>query len=301
MSNVTPLFTGYRFELEDNHRAETKAHSAAYSMLCRGEYQTTDLFKWWHIRNQGQVSSCRGHSGAANMRFLHRLSTGKLPDLDGDGIENEKLQDDFSAMYFYLMAQKFDNLWGRDQGATIGAGVKVAMAGCAREIKFPYPGRYVTEIPEAAKVDAPNYRVKRYTRFEGSQDAEKMFDWLGSGQGSIDWGNVWPLPFVKGCLVKGLPRNQGGGGHATAPLGVARGADVIGWNPSLKSELREDEYVLVVANSHDVTAQFRGFYFVTLNGLREILDHRFTEAVGFSDMETPTLRKVDWLRESVMA
>jgi hypothetical protein len=294
-------FTGYRFDLEDNQRPATVAGSSPYQLLMKGEWQTTDLFKWWNVRNQGPVGSCRGHSGAAQGKYCFRLATGKNPDFDKDGVENEKMVDDFSAMWFYLRTQQYDGLYGRDNGATIGGGVKTWMNdGDCPELDFPYPGRYLTAIPSGAAEAAKPYKMARYTRFEGAKDAERLFDWIGSGQGSVDWGTVWPLPFTKGCLVKGLSPRASGGGHATAPLGVCRGADLIAWLPEMKSEVKDDEWILVVANSHSVQAQYRGFYFVTMPAVEAILDHRYTECVGFSDMITPQPRKVDWLKESVL-
>lgn len=301
MDENSPGFTGYRVDLEDRHRAESRAFAAPYSILMAGDWQTSpDIFDWWHVRNQLQVSSCRGHSGAANARVSYYMKNG-LPDLDGDGKSNEKMEDDFSAMWVYLISQQEDNLLGRDQGATIGGGRRAMMKrGNAREVVFPYPGRYETQIPSDAGADADKFKFARYSQFEGSASVEKLFDWIGSGQGGVDWGTVWPLPFVGGCLVKSCPRGLRGGGHATAPIALVRGEDVARWVPALKRELKPDEYCLAVANSHSEHAQYRGFYFVTMQGAAEILDHGFTEAIGLSDLSTPKPRKVDWRRESAL-
>ncbi len=296
-----PGFTGYRVDLEPIDRDLTKQYSSFYEPLMMGDWQTIDFFKWFRIRNQANMNSCRGHSAEAVHRACYYFQNG-LPDLDQDGVANEAFQDEFSPMWFYLIAQEANNI-RTDSGATIGGGLRkyMEMGGC-RETVFPYPNpvRYSRTIPAAAKSDAANFKIKRYSRFEGANDAKKVFDWLGSGQGAVDWGCVWPLPFIEGCLVKSVPRAARGGGHATAPVCLMRGDEVIRNVPSLKRHLKEDEHVAVVANSHSERAQHKGYYFVTMEGVADILEHSWTEAVGVSDLATPEPRKIDWLKQDIL-
>ncbi len=230
-------FTGYRFDLED-HEA-IAAGSSPYAELMRGpeEYQESNTLDWWIVRNQSMKGSCRGHSLAANARFAWVLAAGEI-DLDGDGVANEKnLQDDFSPDYCYYACQQVDGIRG-DNGATINAGIKVGLGGIAREIDLPYivdyaPQRLTAEVREKAK----QFHFGRYSQVTSPSMAS---DWVGSGQGGLDWGTVWPLPFVKGRLVKGLSRAAVGGGHATACVGMIRGETLIRWLPQMKTEVKDD-------------------------------------------------------------
>ena len=290
-------FTGYRLDLE-NHE-EIKANSSPYQQLMRSsEWQEADLFSWWHVRNQGQQGSCRGHSLAANARLCYRMAAGSI-DLDEDGVENEaNLQDDFSPDYCYYVTQQYDGIRG-DNGATIGGGVKTGLGGIAREIDMPYtqaydPGRVTQELRRKAE----QWKFARYTKLE---DVDAVFDWVGSGQGGLDWGKVWPLPFTKGCLVKSLSPNARGGGHATAGGTLIKGRTLKALVPALANEVTDDEWILQCMNSHSSSAQFRGFYFVTRKGCADILAHRFTEAIGWSDMAVPTVRPIDFRKQSVFA
>lgn len=294
------LQLGYRFDLED--RAALASDSAPYArLLSSGEWTYADPRPWtptgwWHIRNQANMGSCRGHSLAANARLCGYLKAGKL-DLDDDGTKNEPLEDDFSPMWCYLMSQRESGIRG-DSGATIDGGRKVGVKhGVCREVSFPYPSRYTTSIPRGAANDAARFKFARETLFEAG-DAEKVFDWIGSGQGAFDWGKIWPLPFVKGCLLKGMSKSERGGGHATAGIGLIRGEDLIRDLPQMKSEVKPDEPLLVCANSHSTRAQHAGFYYVTLNGLNEALEHRHTTGIGLSDLSIPEVRRLSFLKRS---
>jgi hypothetical protein len=113
------LQLGYRFDLED--RAALSADSRLYArLLSSGDWTYADPRPWtptgwWHIRNQANMGSCRGHSLAANARLCGYLKAGKL-DLDDDGTKNEPLEDDFSPMWCYLMSQRESGIRG-DSGA----------------------------------------------------------------------------------------------------------------------------------------------------------------------------------------
>lgn len=288
-------FTGYRIDLED--RDAIVAASSPYRQLMRSsEWQEADIFSWWHIRNQGMQGSCRGHSLAACARLCYRMAAGAI-DLDKDGIENESnLQDDFSPDYCYYESQRANNI-RTDSGATISGGIPVGKSGVLREIDMPYtvaydPHRVTNELREKAK----EFPMRRVTRLE---DADAVFDWVGSGQGGIDWGTVWPLPFTAGCLVKSMSQGQRGGGHATAGGTLIRGRNLKAIVPALANHVSDDEWVMQCMNSHGSSAQYRGFYFVTRSGCEDILRHRFTECIGWSDMQTPVVRPFDFRKQSV--
>lgn len=290
-----PGFTGYRLDLED-HDAIV-AGSAPYTQLMRSsEWQEADLFSWWRIRNQGQQGSCRGHSLAANARLCYRIAAGTI-DLDEDGQENEaNLQDDFSPDYCYYECQRTNNIRG-DSGATVAGGIPVGLAGVVREIDMPYTVAYDPQrVTPALREKAKQWKFARYTKLE---DVDAVFDWVGSGQGGLDWGKVWPLPFTKGCLVKSMSSSARGGGHATAGGTLIRGKTLKALVPALANEVTDDEWILQCMNSHSSSAQFKGFYFVTRKGCADILAHSWTEAIGWSDMAVPQVRPIDFRKQSV--
>lgn len=290
-------FLGYRYDLED--RESIQRDAAPYSELLKSsDWKEQELFSWWHVRNQGPKGSCRGHSLAANARLCYRMQAGSI-DLDQDGIENESnLHDDFSPDWCYYRCQAASGIRG-DNGATIEGGKRVGLEeGIVREIDLPYQTTY-----EPSRANDPQLRVKaqafRFGRYSLLETAQAVFDWVGSGQGGIDWGTVWPLPFVGGCLVKDLSPSANGGGHATAGGCLIRGETLLRAIPNLRGHVRDDEWILQCMNSHSSSAQFRGFYFVTMAGCEAILRHRFTTAVGWSDMTTPVVRPFDFRKKSV--
>jgi hypothetical protein len=295
---------GYRIDLE---RPEVlREGSAPYKMLAKGEPKPIDPRPWmqggwFHIRNQGNQGSCRGHSLAAAARYCTVAAAGGLIDLDEDGKKNEYLQDDFSAQWCYIQCQKSDNIRG-DNGATIAGGIKVGMElGLCREVVWPYPNpvRYQTTIPSGAADDAKRFKFGRYTYLDReTKDPDEMeamsFDWIQAGQGAIDIGTVWPLPFTGGCVVTSMSRSARGGGHATCGIGHILGETLLRELPALKGKIKDDEWLYVWANSHSVRAQHQGFYYYTRKGLRDCYVHSWTSAVLWSDMQTPIKRKIDW-------
>ncbi len=290
-------FTGYRPDLEN--RQKIVEGSAPYSQLLKSsEWQEHDLFSWWHVRNQGPKGSCRGHSLAANARLCYRMQAGSI-DLDQDGVENEaNLQDDFSPDWCYYRCQAASGIRG-DNGATIDGGIPVGTKeGIVREVDLPYQTSYDPSRANDAslKEKAQAFKFARYSHLE---TADELFDWVGSGQGGIDWGTVWPLPFIGGCLVKSLSQGARGGGHATAGGCLIRGETLMRLVPSLRGQVRDDEWVMQCMNSHSSSAQFKGFYFVTKEGCAQILRHQWTTAIGWSDMSTPVVRPFDFRKKSV--
>ncbi len=193
-----------------------------------------------------------------------------------------------------LRYTSYDGIRG-DNGSTINGGIKASQAYVARLIAL-YRRLRSWRITQEMRQKAEKWKFARYTKLE---DADAVFDWVGSGQGGLDWGKVWPLPFVKGCLVKGLSRGARGGGHATAGGTLIKGKTLKALVPSLANEVTDDEWILQCMNSHSSSAQFRGFYFVTRQGCAEILAHPWTEAIGWSDMAVPQVRPIDFRKQSV--
>ena len=290
---------GYRIDLEQ--RDLIASRSTPFGLAMRGdEPDEIDVRSWWQIRNQANQGSCRGHSLAANARYCARAADGEL-DLDRDGRADERQDDDFSPQWCYIQSQKTDGING-DKGATISGGIPVGLEqGIARESIWPYTGRYATRAPRFAADDAKAFRFKRYTQFERG-DVATMKAWLATGQGGIDWGKSWPLPFLGGCLVDGgINDSQSRGGHATGILGYIRAATLLRERPDLSRYLRDESQILFIGvNSHGTNAQDRGFYYLTARGLQACSEHRYTEAIGWSDLTTPRPRVVDFRNDSLI-
>ena len=108
----------------------------------------------------------------------------------------------------------------------------------------------------------------------------------------MEWGTGWPLAWTGGCLATSA--SSGRGGHATAIRGYWTGKRVAETVPAIASSVRSEPYVYVCENSHGTNAQWRGLYFVSRRGMAALLANRMTHLIGWSDMESPLVRKVDW-------
>jgi hypothetical protein len=294
-------FLGYRYDLED--REFNTAFSSPFTLQMMGdEPLELDVRKWWAIRNQGNQGSCRGHSLAANARYCARAKLGEL-DLDTDGIIGEKLDDDFSAQWCYIQSQKQSGIKG-DKGATMDGGIKVGLdLGIAREVHWQYPNpvRYDTNVPRVAFDNAKEFKFARYTKFQKG-DIKSMKTWLASGQGGIDWGKSWPLNFLDNCLVDGpINDKQSLGGHATSVLGYIKAGTLLKELPNLKKYLKDEAAdIFIGCNSHGVQAQHKGFYYLTERGLEASMQHKWTEAIGWSDMIVPRKRTINFNENGIM-
>jgi hypothetical protein len=288
---------GYRPDLED--KAYIIEHSSKFNLRMLGnEPEEIDPRPWFKIRSQGAQGSCRGHSLAANGRYCAKAATGVL-DLNADGILNDPKEDDFSPMWAYIMSQRQSNIRG-DVGATMTGGIKVGLEqGLAREVKWPYPNAYNTNVPNGASADATNFKFARYTKFQPG-DVQGVKAWLATGQGGIDWGKMWPLPFIGGCVVDGPIGNRTMGGHATAILGYIKGRTLLKEIPSLSNVIKPEQTLFVGVNSHGVNAQHKGFYYVTERGLEACMRHQWTEVLGWSDMSVPKRRTINFNEKGIM-
>jgi hypothetical protein len=302
------FYSGYRYDLESQDGRPEMLRSLSVPFMdavSKIDFRRPDYYDprgpgGHHIRNQGPVGSCRGHSGSAGFEHCWFMATGDR-DIDQDGTSHEKLDDRFSPLWYYITTQRHDGISG-DRGSTIAGGVKTATEdGCCREVTWEYKGRYETTPPREAAAEAKQFRLTRSHFFESS---DKVFDeaveWILSGQGYLDFGTVWPLPFINNGVVDRVPSGTRGGGHATAGIGVIPTSKLL--DPPRKGEpvagrmlMRDDdELLIIVANSHGTQAQHNGFYYFTRRGLTEVLRHQYTTLVGMSDMGNVRPRNFSW-------
>lgn len=282
-------FLGYEEENEDVEYLE--AGSAAFpEMSLSDPPPEIDYGFGFSIRNQASRPSCRGHSLAACGRMGARVAAGGAFDLNDNGILSEPIKDDFSPLWCWVRTQVHGGTVGRNRGATMGGGVKAATVdGFAREVVWPYSNDHTTRFPAEVIADAKQFKFARYSTLSTEPS---VYEWLASGQGPCEWGKGWPFSWVGGCLVDS--GSAGRGGHATAVRGYWTGKRVAAEVPSIAGRVKDEPYVYVCENSHGSNAQWKGLYFVTRRGMAAVLKNRSTHLLGWSDLQSPLVRKFDW-------
>lgn len=163
---------------------------------------------WIQCEDQKSVGSCAGHAISSCLEICNYYDT-------AGGIVQ------ISRMYCYLMGQRESGISG-DRGATISGVVASAMKhGAPLESTFPYPGRYVTTIPEAAHNEARGHKLLKHTKLRSYQE---VFDYLATGTGAVIIGIPWVESLVnsKGRIEAATGRSYGG--HALAITGYTSDA-----------------------------------------------------------------------------
>jgi hypothetical protein len=174
-------------------------------------------------------------------------------------------------MFAYLLAQRCDGLSG-DKGATISGAVKAAKQyGICQESTFPYPGRYVTDVPEAAISEASQHRIKNHESLSGYDDC---FKWLATGTGVIEIGIPW-LGTLANNTNGVIDRADGieYGGHALAIVGYTK-----------RKDSRGRQYLLM-ANSHGTQWGAKGFAEIAPALFDEWGRDSYSEMIGMTDLE----------------
>jgi C1A family cysteine protease len=262
-------FYGYRFDLERHEMLASSSMQFRYAV--DGQYDAPDEIdpRGWHvIENQGSMGSCQGHALTSCCEYAYRIATaGEVKH--------------FSEMFGYLSTQKVDGLLGRDQGSTIEGGAKAAKlyGNCPVEV-FPYPSRYSTNVPHDAWSAAEPFKIKYHSMCTSYED---VYAFLASGQGGVEIGLQWNnsmTPNSHGIIEHYT--SGGGGGHAVCFLGYSAKTDGAG-----------NKY-LWLANSWSASWGKEGWAQVAPVAVDQILRHRWSVAIGLSDLTTPEPRKVDW-------
>lgn len=189
-------------------RADREDKSFLYGRSTRFEYlpmselpERVDPRGKIGVKDQGQVGAC---SGFSRSYCMEALSNG----IGGEGIQ-------FSPMFAYLSGQKEDNLLGGDSGATISGGIKASRKyGNCPDALFPFPGRYVTRIPDACWPAAEKHQLLAHAPVSSAEECRQA---IGSGYPvylGIMWDRSMDAPVIDRYRVGG-----GGGGHAVCLLG----------------------------------------------------------------------------------
>ena len=221
-----------------------------------------DVLKVENQRNQG---ACQGHSLTSACEWCYILESG-----------NKDLQ--LSRAMGYYETQRIDGIRG-DRGSTISGGVKLATnTGICEERLWPYPGAYRNQRPmgwSEITTNAAQYKIQSSYRLE-SYGAVRAF--LGSGQGGISigisWGSRMSKPVVESFRA-------GGGGHAVGLFSLSERKDSSG-----------RPYVWMM-NSWGAKWGNRGWSEWAPKAVEQMFRHRFTVAIGLSDMPGAKPREFD--------
>jgi len=213
------------------------------------------------LENQSSMGSCQGHAIASCCEQLHTIATG------GDRTQ-------LSNIFAYLASQRItgDQLFGRDSGSTISSGVELATGnGICPEALAPYPNpvRYPNSSERNRILSDENYAAGKPYMIRSSVGIKTYDDavtWIGGG-GAINLGIAWPpkMRNVSGRKTA-VAAASSGGGHAIAGLGYKKNGN------------------LIFANSHNYWMD------ITPDAFEQMLKHRWTVAIGLSDMANPVPR-----------
>jgi hypothetical protein len=248
-------FTGYIPENEDKGFLQSLTGGEEILKLV-GHYreQTLDPRQLIRVENQARMGSCAGHSLSSNLEWIYCLAKA------GEVIQ-------LSRMAGYILAQDEDGIRA-DNGSTIGGGIKVALRiGLPEEKFWPYPQAYNRQRPGNAWED--NAKTYRITRAVKITSFEQWQTWLGSGQGGIHTGISWGNSMNRAVVETFTP---GGGGHSVAALCLSDRKNAAG------------EHYSWIANSWSESFGNKGWQEWSPTTVRQMLQHRFTEFVGVSDM-----------------
>jgi hypothetical protein len=259
---------GWRKDIEDRQ----KLHSTAAKFAFRAPAApppVIDHRSWLKVENQGPVGSCAGHAGSSVAEVCNWIKSGG------------KVRQ-FSRMWCYLMGQKHCGLFGRDVGASIGGVVEALMQdGVPQESTFPYPGRYVTAIPQAAVTEAAPHKMGSHAVMRSYDD---VFAFLASGIGAIEIGIDWTSSLANNTT--GVIESVSGGSYGGHALG----------GYSDRRDRQGRQYIWLV-NSHGTGWGNQGWAEVAPDVIDQWIRTSDFEFIGMSDLaayDENTNRLVDF-------
>lgn len=259
---------GWRNDKEDpaHYGGMMKAFSAG--ALPEDVPDEIDHRSWDRTENQGNMGSCTGHAAADCAETCNWIATG------GEVIQ-------ISRMFCYLMGQKESGLFGSDQGASISGSVSsLNRNGAPLEERFPYPLRYVTNIPSIAVEEARQHLVRSVSPLRSYED---VFAFLALGIGAVEIGIDWTVGLANNTSGVIELNNCGGrsyGGHALCINGYSRRIDSDG------------QKYLWLHNSHGEGWGNKGWAEVSPAVIQRWIGTG-SEFIGVSDMEAYERRYID--------
>lgn len=268
---MTQFVSGWRSDIE--HR--TMLDQTAYEMALpapKNAPAVIDPSNWLRVEDQMQQGSCEGVSISSCGELCFWIRTkGQIAQ--------------FSKQYSYVRAQEYDQLVGRDNGATIYGGVVAAKKyGFCLEELAPYTGKYYTKFSAEADADAATRKIQKHVKLNSYTDC---FNFLASGIGGINFGIMLRQSFMN-TPASGIVESMSGsvvGGHAMAVVGYLDKRDSQGrqylWGPnSWGTKFGRNGWVLWSPSLFD----------------RFCKDPQ-CEVYGISDMDVPEPRDFDWLKD----
>lgn len=221
---------------------------------------------WMPVESQSRTNMCAVHAGSSATEKVEFMRTGKFTQL--------------SRNYLYVEAQKRCGLYG-DQGVTLESVIyALTRKGVPPEEMYPFKGVFNPKVPPGCDEEAAKRKVTKTLDVE--QHGYAGFrEVIGQNIGSVLMACSWPIRMWEGYIVEEY-QPQGNGGHAIAGLFLSTRKDSTG-----------RPYVHVV-NSHDVTAQRRGWMLWSPRAIDSLIQRDNWGATGITDLLTPKPRAFDW-------
>jgi len=213
--------------------------------------------------DQQRTNSCVGHGGSSAVERCLFLASGR--------------NDQLSRWYAYIQSQRFAGIRG-DNGSTITAMVRVARElGVCREDLLPFPGSYVTSIPDGCNEDAARFKIQTAMKLESITD-DQLF--LGKNIGAMIIGVNWTASFDEHpTLIERFVSGRGGGHCVCIPF------------LSPRVDQNGDHYAWLL-NSWGLRWGKNGWKEISPQARTQLYRHQWTEMWGVSDMLDPSPRAV---------
>ena len=218
---MADFFPGWRRELED----QTFLHALGPFRLRSPIVDAPESFdprEFLTVNNQGSQGSCSGNALTTVVEVVNYLQT------QGGRFEGCR-------QFAYVEGQRFNNLAGQDQGATISGVVQAATSiGVCEESLSPYTGQYYTKFPKECYEQAAKHKIKNHVSLRSHQ---QNLDFLRAQQGATVIGIMWTEGLANnktGRITRANSRGRVLGGHAIGLVGWEKNGEL--WLANSHSE-----------------------------------------------------------------
>lgn len=270
-------FTGYAIELERRDEIRSYATPMLFTSSDFKAPEEVDPRKLVRHDQQFDMGSCGGFGNTGVGEILYAYASGEKqwrPDRQ------------FSPLFAYLEAQRFDGLIGADKGSTISGHLKVAreIGYCPESVlpyRTPYPRNARSLITAAMRQAAAPFKVRSHTWLDGYTP---IFNYLAARIGGCLVGTPWNDSFyAPNGVLERISFTRRDGGHAYSFLGYSKRKDSRGRNYLWRLNSHKDSFIEVAPSVVD-----------------QLCGHEYTSVVGMSDLSIPEPRNVDFSKESVI-